>query len=87
PFKMDKNANISLSKTYTQLKKLGRVNAINAFLVYQDSQKQHEQLIAALKETIQVQKETIESQKEALNLQKNQIQMLKEELKTLKENQ
>lgn len=61
----DSNQHINLSKN--------KNNAINAFLVYQDSQKQAEQTITALKETI-------ESQKEIISLQKTQIELLQAEI-------
>jgi len=65
----DSNQHINLSKN--------KDNAINAFLVYQDSQKQSEQTITALKETI-------ESQKETIALQKTQIALLQTEIMNLK---
>jgi transcriptional regulator with XRE-family HTH domain len=65
----DSSQHINLSKN--------KNNAINAFLVYQDSQKQSEQTITALKETI-------ESQKEVMSMQKVQIEILQSEILNLK---
>ena len=42
-------------------------NAINAFIVLQETKKQNEQIVEAFRETITSQKETIASQKEMLN--------------------
>jgi transcriptional regulator with XRE-family HTH domain len=65
------NQHINLSKN--------KKNAINAFLVYQDSKKQQEELNTSLKETIASQKETIMAQKAQIEILNAEILRLKNE--------
>ena len=59
-------------------------NAINAFIVLQETKKQNEQIVEAFRETITSQKETIASQKEMLNAKDAVIHSNNETNATLK---